>query len=577
MNNSRPIWAQSDGTLLLDERHSQYEEARNLLREISELQKRPGVYHTYRITPVSLWNAAAAGWKADQVVDQLASLCSHQELPRALKEEICTQMNRYGQIRISSTEDGLMLITETEELMKTLMAWKDLETAFVCQPVKAMVRLKLEARGWLKRELAVRGYPVKDEAGFHRGQALDISLRSVSQSGRSIEPRDYQNDAVDALLGNGSREGGSGVVVLPCGAGKTWVGMTAIARLKCETLILTPNGVSVSQWISELLDNTTLTADEVGEYTGQVKNVRPITVATYQILTYRRSKNESYPHLQLFVNRDWGLIIYDEVHLLPAPVFRITADIQATRRLGLTATLVREDGREEDAFALIGPKRYELPWKTMEDKGWIAKAACTEVRVPLDPAAVIRYNDASKQSRHRIAGENPRKVEVVRALLKRHTGSPTLVIGQYLDQLHQLASELSLPLITGKMPNLRRKQLFDRFNQGEIDVLLVSKVANFAVDLPDASVAIQVSGTFGSRQEEAQRLGRILRPKSSGANATFYSLVSDGTDEVEFSRNRGRFLLEQGYLYTVDKWNQMDSIAATETEADANAEEKVFP
>ncbi|WP_373229902.1 DNA repair helicase XPB [Cohnella sp.] len=558
MNNSRPLWAQSDGTLLLDERHSEYENARNLLREIAELHKRPGVLHTYRLTSVSLWNAAAAGWKADEVVDQLASLC-HQ-LPRAMEEEIFTQMNRYGQIRIYSTEIGLTLETDTEERMKALKAWKDIAAAFIGEPAGTIVSLIPEARGWIKRELAVRGYPVKDEAGFHRGQALDISLRAVSHSGRPIRLRDYQVDAVDALLGDETREGGSGVVVLPCGAGKTWVGMSAIARLKCETLILTPNGVSVSQWISELLENTTLTANEVGEYTGQAKNVRPITVATYQVLTYRRSKEESYPHLQLFVNRDWGLIIYDEVHLLPAPVFRITADIQATRRLGLTATLIREDGREGDAFALIGPKRYEIPWKTMEDNGWIAKADCTEVRIPLDPAAAILYNDASKRNRHRIAGENPRKAEVVKALLRRHTGSPTLVIGQYLDQLHQLASELSLPLITGKMPNLRRKQLFDRFNQGEIDVLLVSKVANFAVDLPDAAVAIQVSGCFGSRQEEAQRLGRILRPKVSGEGATFYSLVSEGTNEVEFSRNRGRFLLEQGYPYKVDLWNPMDSM-----------------
>jgi DNA excision repair protein ERCC-3 len=350
--------------------------------------------------------------------------------------------------------------------------------------------------------------------------------------------------------------------VLPCGAGKTWVGMAAIARLKCETLILTPNGVSVSQWISELLKNTTLTVNEVGEYTGQVKNVRPVTVATYQVLTHRRSKEDSYPHLQLFSNRDWGLIIYDEVHLLPAPVFRITADIQATRRLGLTATLIREDGREGDAFALIGPKRYEIPWKTMEDKGWIAQAVCTEVRVPLDHNAAIRYTAAAIRNRHRIAGENPSKIEVVKDLLKRHSGIPTLVIGQYLDQLHELSHKLSLPLITGEMPHRDRKQLFDRFNEGEIDVLLVSKVANFAVDLPDAAVAIQVSGSFGSRQEEAQRLGRILRPKASGAGATFYSLVSEGTVEVEFSRNRGRFLLEQGYHYSVDRWEPIHLMTA---------------
>jgi DNA excision repair protein ERCC-3 len=561
MNIPRPLWVQSDGTLLLDERHPEYEETRNLLREIAELHKRPGALHTYRLTPVTLWNAAAAGWSAAQVLERLAAL-SRYALPHTLDDQIRTQMNRYGQIRLLTVEGELSLVTETLELMEMLECWDDVANTFVSAPSGTKVNIKPEARGWIKRELAAHGYPVKDEAGFHAGQALEISLRTVAPSGRPIVLRDYQTDAVDALLGNSARDGGSGVVVLPCGAGKTWVGMAAIARLKCETLILTPNGVSVSQWISELLKNTTLTVNDVGEYTGQVKNVRPVTVATYQVLTHRRSKEDSYPHLQLFSNRDWGLIIYDEVHLLPAPVFRITADIQATRRLGLTATLVREDGREGDAFALIGPKRYEIPWKTMEDKGWIAHAACTEVRVPLDSNAAIRYSASAIRNRHRIAGENPCKIEVVKDLLKRHSGIPTLVIGQYLDQLHELSRELSLPLITGAMPHRNRKQLFDLFNEGEIDVLLVSKVANFAVDLPDAAVAIQVSGSFGSRQEEAQRLGRILRPKASGAGATFYSLVSEGTIEVEFSRNRGRFLLEQGYHYSVDRWEPLHLMTA---------------
>lgn len=557
MNSPRPLWVQSEGTLLLDERHPEYEECRNLLREIAELQKRPGVWHTYRLTPVTLWNAAASGWSAARVLERLTAL-SQYALPRSLEAEIHKQMDRYGQVRLKADRGGLLLVTDTLELMDRFGEWADIAATFMSVPCGTEVSIQPEARGWVKRELASRGYPVTDEAGFHEGEPLVVALRSVTASGRHVTLRDYQADAVDALLKDTTQGGGSGIVVLPCGAGKTWVGMAAIARLKCETLILTPNGVSVSQWISELLKHTTLKEEEIGEYTGQVKNVRPITVATYQVLTHRRSKEESYPHLQLFVNRDWGLIIYDEVHLLPAPVFRITADIQATRRLGLTATLVREDGREGDAFALIGPKRYEIPWKTMEEKGWIAQAACTEVRVPLDESTALLYSAASKSNRHRIAGENPRKNEVVRALLKRHTGIPTLVIGQYLDQLHELSRQLSLPLITGEMPHRNRKLLFDRFNDGEINVLLVSKVANFAVDLPDAAVAIQVSGSFGSRQEEAQRLGRILRPKAAGIKVAFYSLVSDGTDEVEFSRNRGRFLLEQGYPYSVDYWEPID-------------------
>jgi len=563
MNTLKALWAQSDGTLLLDERHPEYEAARDFLRMIAALQKRPGGWHTYRLTPFTLWNAAASGLSSALVLEKLAAL-SRSELPRTVEEEIRTHMNRYGKIRLIAANNELRLRTDTTETMELLSQWTSIASVFSSQPSGTQVVIPTASRGWIKRELAARGYPVKDEAGFHTGEALDVSLRASADKGEPIILRDYQLEAVDALLGEAALDGGSGVVVLPCGAGKTWVGMAALTRLKCETLILTPNSVSVSQWISELLKNTTLTEDEVGEYTGQAKKVRPVTVATYQVLTHRRSKEQDYPHLQLFVNRDWGLIIYDEVHLLPAPVFRITAEIQATRRLGLTATLVREDGREGDAFALIGPKCYEIPWKTMESKGWIAQAACTEVRVPLDPQTAMSYSAAPKRSRHRIAGENPRKTEVVKALLRRHRGIPTLIIGQYLDQLHELSRELSLPLITGEMPHRSRKRFFERFNDGEIDVLLVSKVANFAIDLPDASIAIQVSGSYGSRQEEAQRLGRILRPKKSGREATFYSLVSDGTDEVEFSRNRARFLLEQGYPYSVERWDSMELTTGSE-------------
>jgi DNA excision repair protein ERCC-3 len=559
MNSTRPLWAQSDGTLLLDEQHPDYEEARDLLRGIAELYKRPGTLHTYRLTPVSLWNAAAAGWSDNDVIVRLAALCRY-ALPYKLEAEIRTQMTRYGQVRLMNTANGLTLVTDTSEKMEILGSWAEVAATFLQAPSGNRVEIKPEKRGWIKRELAARGYPVKDEAGFHEGQPLEVCLRDFSLAGKPIALRDYQTAAVDALLGPSAGDGGGGVVVLPCGAGKTWVGMAAIARLKCETLILTPNGVSVSQWISELLKNTTLTENEIGEYTGQTKQVRPVTVATYQVLTYRRSDETTYPHLQLFVNRDWGLIIYDEVHLLPAPVFRITADIQATRRLGLTATLIREDGREGDAFALIGPKKYEIPWRTMEDSGWIAQAVCKEVRVSLDASTAQRYQTATKRNRHRIAGENSEKIAVVKALLKRHSGTPTLVIGQYLDQLYELARELSLPLITGQLTHKKRKIMFDQFNQGQINVLLVSKVANFAVDLPDATVAIQVSGCFGSRQEEAQRLGRILRPKADGGEATFYSLVSEHTDEVEFSRNRGRFLLEQGYPYVVDYWKPLEEM-----------------
>ncbi len=551
MENTRPLWVQSDGTLLLDERHPEYAATRDFLREVAILQKRPGSWHTYRLTQVTLWNAAAAGWTAEGVIERLSAL-SRCPLPPAVEQNIRMQTNRYGRLRLASDNGGLILESDSLELMARVSRLESVRLCLAGEPDGARAAVRPEARGWIKRELASLGYPVKDEAGFHKGQPLSVALRTETEDGAPIVLRDYQKEAADALLRDSA---GSGVVVLPCGAGKTWVGMAALVRLQCETLILTPNGVSVAQWISELLRNTTLASAEIGEYTGQSKNVRPITVATYQVLTYRSSKDGDYPHLELFVDRDWGLIIYDEVHLLPAPVFRMTADIQATRRLGLTATLVREDGREEDAFALIGPKRYDLPWKTLEAGGWIAEAECTELRVPMEPSAAADYASASKSRRNRIAGENRRKVEVVRALLRRNSGIPTIVIGQYLDQLRELAEELSLPLVTGEMPLRGRKELFERFKQGEIGVLLVSKVANFAVDLPDAALAIQVSGSFGSRQEEAQRLGRILRPKKNGAKARFYSLVSEGTDEVDFSRNRGRFLLEQGYPYKIDYWN----------------------
>jgi len=427
----------------------------------------------------------------------------------------------------------------------------------------AQVRIRPEARGWIKRELIARGYPVVDEAGYRPGEALDVELRTHTEEGRPIALRDYQAQAIDAFSPErpSANEDGSGVVVLPCGAGKTWVGMGAIARLRCETLILTPNATSVSQWIRELLAFTTLKEKDVGAYTGERKEVRPVTVATYQILTHRKSKDDDHPHWKLFEGRNWGLIIYDEVHLLPAPVFRLTADLQATRRLGLTATLVREDGREGDVFALIGPKRYEAAWKTLEREGWIAKPTCREVRVPLPDETAARYLEAPRRARHRIAGENPGKLEAVERLLSRHPDKQTLIIGQYLDQLRSVAERFGFPVITGSMPQRERESLYDRFNRGELGVLAVSKVANFAVDLPDASVAIQLSGSFGSRQEEAQRLGRILRPKKDGADVFYYALVSEGTDEEEFARKRQQFLLEQGYQYEQGRFVPADGLA----------------
>ncbi|MFC3798055.1 DNA repair helicase XPB [Cohnella sp. GCM10012308] len=568
--SAAPIIAQSDGTLLLDERLPGFGEAQTLLRAIAELKKRPGHLHTYRITPVTVWNAAASGWTAARALGSLRTL-SRYGVPAALERDLAAQFARYGQLRLGVQEGELRLRAQEPALLAAVASLKTVSGWLTLSADGSHAVVRPDARGWLKRELALAGYPVIDDAGYRSGEPLPMTLR---RGGAAPALRDYQQAAVDALLGKQDEAasvaeaasdtaatgaaapavaGGSGVVVLPCGAGKTWVGIGAVARLACETLILTPNTVSVTQWIRELQRATTLGEQQIGVYTGERKEVRPVTVATYQVLTSRGGGGGN-AHWRLFQDRNWGLIIYDEVHLLPAPVFRLTAELQATRRLGLTATLVREDGREGDVFALVGPKAYEAPWKSLEEAGWIAEAFCSEVRVPMGAACAERYADAAARARSRIAGENPRKAEVVRALLARHEGEQALVIGQYLDQLRSVSRELELPLVTGDMPHRERQELFDRFNRGDLRALALSKVANFAVDLPEAAVAVQISGSFGSRQEEAQRLGRILRPKENGRAASFYSLVSEHTDEVEYARRRQQFLVQQGYRYEVRRW-----------------------
>lgn len=583
--NAAPIIARSDGTLLADERLPGFGEAQELLRAIAELEKRPGHLHTYRVTPITIWNAAASGWTAARALNGLRAL-SRYGVPSSLERELTVQFARYGQLRLSAGPGGeLRLLAAEPATLADVMSRKAVSGWLRLSEDGEYAVVHPEARGWLKRELALAGYPVLDEAGYRSGQSLPVSMRG---DGTVLGLRDYQLAAVEALLGgeaHGAAAGGSGVVVLPCGAGKTWVGIGALSRLACETLILTPNTVSVTQWIRELRRATTLEDEQIGAYTGDSKQVRPVTVATYQVLSSRSGERGGNSHWPLFQDRNWGLIIYDEVHLLPAPVFRLTADLQATRRLGLTATLVREDGREGDVFALVGPKVYEAPWKSLEDEGWIAEASCAEVRVPMDEDAAERYADAPARARSRIAGENPRKAEVVRSLLERHEGEQALVIGQYLDQLRRLARELDLPLVTGDMPHSERQVLFDRFNRGELRALVLSKVANFAVDLPDAAVAVQISGSFGSRQEEAQRLGRILRPKQGGASATFYSLVSEHTDEVEYARRRQQFLVQQGYRYEVRRWadpsfadaNHADQSGADQSGADRSRADQSWP
>ncbi|WP_309479253.1 DNA repair helicase XPB [Brevibacillus agri] len=540
-----PMIVQSDRTILLETQHPQFAEARQAISGFCELLKSPEYIHTYRMTPLSLWNAAASGMQPHEVTGILGAYSKY-GVPPTIVKEIDETMRKYGLIRLERRGDDLVLHSDDPLVLTELAAYKSiaalLEDGYV---------LKSYARGLIKQELIRLGLPVQDLAGYSQGESCPVSLRANSAVGKPFALRPYQQEAVDAFYRGGSALGGSGVLVLPCGAGKTVIGIGAISQLQTATLILTTNTTSVRQWIAELLDKTDLDPELVGEYTGDHKEVKPITVATYQILTYRPTSLDEFPHMKLFSERDWGLIIYDEVHLLPAPVFRVTSGIQATRRLGLTATLVREDGREEDVFTLIGPKKYEVPWKAMEDAGWIAEARCREIRLPFEPKWREAYAHATARQKFRIAAENPKKLDVVKKLLERHEGDRVLIIGQYVDQLEQMATALQLPLITGKVPEKERETLYQQFKKGEITRLIVSKVANFAVDLPDANVAIQISGTFGSRQEEAQRLGRILRPKTENNTAHFYTLVTRDTREQEFSLHRQLFLVEQGYPYEI--------------------------
>jgi DNA excision repair protein ERCC-3 len=543
-----PLIVQSDYTVLLDERHPAAAGMRETLNRFADLIKRPGDMHTYRITPLSLWNAASLGMSAGEMEACLENN-SRYDVPAAILHTVRLLVNRYGKLRFERSPEGLLLVAEERELLDEITAsmGDPARWASVVNGTEWLV--PLEKRGLLKQELVRLGYPVIDLAGYHPGESLQVELLTRTRSGQPFALRDYQEHAVELFHREGSVYGGSGVLVLPCGSGKTVIGLAALARHGCATLILTTNATSVRQWRNELLDKTSLDEAQVGEYGGAAKEVRPVTIATYQIMTHRRSKTDDYTHMRLFGKRDWGLIIYDEVHLLPAPVFRMTADIQATRRLGLTATLVREDGREKDVFSLIGPKRFDLAWKRLEARGYIASVTCTEIRVPLASKDNEAYYAADPRAKTRLAAENPFKTEVVADLLRLHRGRSVLIIGQYLRQLHRLGQRLGIPVLTGALPQEERQTLYERFNNGDITVLIVSKVANFAVDLPDAAVAIQISGSYGSRQEEAQRIGRILRPKPGDNFAWFYTLVSEGTKETEFALKRRLFLMEQGYPY----------------------------
>ena len=557
-----PLIVQSDQTLLLDIHAERAEQARSAIIPFAELEKSPEHIHTYRITPLSLWNAASAGFTSADIVKTIAEYSRYQ-IPSGIIESFSDTISRYGKIKMVAATGGdaaggyeLLLEIEDPAVSAEVAAIKSLEK-YVAKTARGFA-LRLVDRGSVKRELIKQGWPVQDQAPLVKGDDLDIVLRSESLSGRPFAPRDYQIEAARAVLGDGGPGSGYGVVALPCGSGKTIVGMVIMSLLKTNTLILTTNVAAVHQWIEELLDKTELSPEQIAEYSGDSKSVAPVTIATYQIITWRPDREADFPHFRLFRERQWGLIIYDEVHLLPAPVFRVTAELQAVRRLGLTATLIREDGAEDAVFSLVGPKRYDVPWKDLEVKGWIAEALCTEIRLDLPQKLKVPYAVATPREKYRIASENPLKEEIVMQLIENHGEDQILVIGQYLTQLNSLAKLLKAPLITGKTPNAERERIYARFKRGEVKLIVVSRVANFAIDLPDASMAVQVSGSFGSRQEEAQRLGRILRPKNRDGthhHALFFTLVSRQTVEEDFAANRQKFLAEQGYKYSIQHWN----------------------
>ncbi len=537
--NDGPLIVQSDKTLLLEIDHELAAECRKAIAPFAELERSPEHIHTYRLTPLGLWNARAAGHDAEQVVDTLLTY-SRYAVPHALLVDVAETMARYGRLRLDKhPTHGLVLTGTDRPVFEEVLRAKKVQGMLGERVDELTVVVHPSERGNLKQALLKLGWPAEDYAGYVDGEAHPIDLRQDDW-----QLRNYQRDAIDSFW-----HGGSGVVVLPCGAGKTLVGAGAMATARATTLILVTNTVSARQWRDELIKRTSLTEDEIGEYSGAKKEIKPVTIATYQVLTTRRKG--VYTHLELLDARDWGLVVYDEVHLLPAPIFRMTADLQARRRLGLTATLVREDGREGDVFSLIGPKRYDAPWKDIESQGWIAPAECIEVRVTLPEGERLAYATAEPEERYRLAASTFEKTKLVQQIVERHPGEPTLVIGQYLDQLDEIGDALQASVIKGETPVKERERLFDAFRAGEERLLVVSKVANFSVDLPGATVAVQVSGSFGSRQEEAQRLGRLLRPKEDGRSARFYTLVTRDTVDAEFAQHRQRFLAEQGYAYSI--------------------------
>lgn len=556
---NNPLIVQSDRTMLLEVHNPRFDDCRAFCSRFAELEKSPEHFHTYRITALSLWNAASSGMTAEEIIAGLEEFTKY-PLPKNVINEIKEQISRYGKVKLVKEEDGeLYIISEESNFLKEIAHHRSIQN-YIKEFQNNRIAVLKEYRGHIKHALIKIGYPVEDLAGYDEGAAYNFNFRAVTRSGRPFSMRDYQRKAVEVFHAGGSKYGGSGVIVLPCGAGKTIVGIGVMQLVGAYTLILVTNTLSIRQWKNEILDKTDIPEEDIGEYSGEKKEIKPITIATYNIVTHRKKKGGDFTHYHLFSAANWGLIIYDEVHLLPAPVFRLTSELQAKRRLGLTATLVREDGLEEDVFSLIGPKKYDVPWKELEKQSWIANAKCIEIRVDMDEELRAQYSVSDDREKYRLASENPAKLDVIKVIMEEHGKNNILIIGQYLDQLEKISKKFKLPIITGQTPLSERERLYKAFREGKEPCLIVSRVANFSIDLPDARVAIQVSGTFGSRQEEAQRLGRVLRPKGNDNMAYFYTIVSRDTTEETFAQNRQLFLTEQGYeyqIYTFDEYLKM--------------------
>ncbi len=550
--NNQPLIIQSDGTILLETDSTVYEQVRDKISRFAELIKSPEHMHTYKISFLSLWNAASAGLSQKNILDVLKQY-SRYDIPENIIIEIEDALNRYGKIQLIKKEkDQFFLFSEDALFIKEIMHHKKIESFLIKQTDPHYILIKKDFRGHIKQKLLEIGFPVEDLAGYKDGASLEIRLRpKMLVLGQDFNLRKYQQEASEIFYAHNSLKGGSGVIVLPCGAGKTVVGLKIMSLLKTETLILVTNITAARQWIDEIIDKTNITHEHVGEYSGEIKQIKSITIATYQILVYRKDKKDEFLHFDIFNKKDWGLIIYDEVHLLPAPVFRMVAELQSKRRLGLTATLIREDRKEGDVFTLIGPKKYDVPWKELEKQGWIAKAVCYEIRISMPKNLRYKYATASSKEQFKIASTNPEKFKFILQIIEKHQNDNILIIGQYIEQLEEISRNLKVPFIYGKTKNEERETLYKNFKSGKIKILVVSKVANFAVDLPDANVAIQISGTFGSRQEEAQRLGRILRPKTLDNQAHFYSVITKESIEQHFAFKRQLFLVEQGYKYVI--------------------------